>query len=85
MRAADQGFWVGTSDTARISVQLAGGGKRAYQVTPGDLVDVAGTLVAHASIVAGAVGLTEADGAAQLTTRAQHVEVVKGAATLSAG
>ena len=80
---ADEGFWVGTSDTARTWVQLTGSGESSYQVTAGDTVDFTGTVTANPAGYAQTVGLTDADGAAQLTTQGQHIEVAKDAVTLS--
>jgi hypothetical protein len=81
---ADEGFWAGTSDTARVWVQLTGDSESTYQVAQGDTVDFAGTLVGHDSTFASTVGVDEAEGAAQLTTQAQHVEVAKNAVSLTA-
>lgn len=81
---ADEGFWVGTSDAARVWVQLLGGGESAYQVTAGDTVDFTGTLVAHDGTFPSTVGVDDTEGAAQLTAQAQHVEVARDAVTLSA-
>lgn len=80
---ADEGFWVGTSDAARIWVQLTGDGESGYQVVEGDTVNFTGTLVAHDATFPGTVGVDDAEGATQLTTQAQHVEVAKDAVTLS--
>lgn len=81
---ADEGFWVGTSDADRIWVQLTGSGESGYQVAAGDTVDFTGTLIAHDATFAGTVGVDDAEGAALLTTQAQHVEVAKEALTLTA-
>jgi hypothetical protein len=80
---ADEGFWVGTSDTARVWVQLTGGGESGYQVVEGDTVDFTGTLLPHDDTFASTVGVDDAEGAAQLTAQAQHVEVAKDAVTLT--
>jgi cytoskeletal protein RodZ len=81
---ADEGFWVGTSDAARVWVQLQGGGESAYQVTAGDTVDFTGSLVAHDGTFPATVGVDDTEGAAQLTAQAQHVEVARDVVTLSA-
>lgn len=82
---ADEGFWVGTSETDRVWVQIIGDGESPYQVTVGDLVDFTGTVVAHDATFADTVELPEADGATQLTTQAAHVEVAQGGVALSQG
>lgn len=80
---ADEGFWVGTSATDRVWVQIIGGGESPYKVTAGDKVDFTGTVVANATDFPATVGLTAADGAAQLTTQAAHIEVPQGGVTLT--
>ena len=81
---ADEGFWVGTSDTERVWVQLTGeAGESPYQVTEGDTVDFEGTVVAHQAGFAAGVGVDEAEGAAMLDGQGQHLEVAKSAVTLS--
>jgi hypothetical protein len=80
---ADEGFWVGSSDTERVWVQLTGEGESAYQVQAGDTVDFEGTVVAHPGGFSEQVGITEADGAAQLTQQGHHIEVDKAAVSLS--
>ncbi len=82
---ADEGFWVGTSDTQRVWVQLTGdAGESPYQVQEGDRVDFEGTVVAHDAGFATEVGVGDADGAAQLAEQGQHVEVAKSAVRLAA-
>ena len=81
---ADEGFWVGSSDTERVWVQLTGeAGESPYQVQEGDTVDFEGTVVAHDEGFAGEVGVDEASGAAQLTEQGHHLEVAKSAVQLS--
>ena len=81
---ADEGFWVGSSDTDRVWVQLTGeAGESPYQVQEGDTVDFEGTVVAHDEAFATEVGVDEASGAAQLTEQAHHLEVAKSAVQLS--
>ena len=82
---ADEGFWVGTSDTQRVWVQLTGqAGESPYQVKEGDSVDFAGTVAPHDPAFAGQVGVDDAEGAAQLTSQGQHLEVAKSAVRLAA-
>jgi hypothetical protein len=73
--AADEGFWVGTSETDRVWVQLQGGGESDYLVRPGDRVEFDGPLVAHDDAFAAEVGVDPAEGADQLTGQGAHVEV----------
>ena len=81
---ADEGFWVGTSDTERVWVQLTGeAGESPYQVQEGDTVDFTGTVVAHDAGFAGQVGVDDAEGAGQLTGQAQHVEAPRSSVVLS--
>jgi len=81
---ADEGFWVGTSDTQRVWVQLTGAaGESPYQVRQGDRVDFTGTVVAHDPGFAATVGVDDAEGAGQLSAQAQHIEVDRAALALS--
>ena len=81
---ADEGFWVGTSDQQRVWIQLTGeAGESPYQVTEGDTIDFEGAVVAHEEAFAGEVGVDEAEGAAQLSSQAAHLEVAKSAIALS--
>jgi hypothetical protein len=72
---ADEGFWVGTSATDRIWVQLEGGGESGYTVRPGDRVSFSGRLVANPAGFAQRSGVDAAEGAAQLDRQAAHVIV----------
>lgn len=82
---ADEGFWVGTSTTDRVWVQLTGqAGESGYTVKQGDRIDFSnGRTVAHNAGFAGRTGVSAAEGAAQLTGQGQHVEVAKSALKLS--
>ncbi len=76
---ADEGFWVGTSTTDRVWVQLAGAGESGYTVKPGARVSfTAGKVVPTGPAFAGQVGVSAAEGAAQLTAQGQHITVAKG-------
>ncbi len=75
---ADEGFWVGPSPTDRIFVSLlpqarGSAGESAFQVRKGQRVDVAGTLRPVPSNLA-ALGVDEAEGAAQLRSQGQYIE-----------
>ena len=81
---ADEGFWVGATDTRRVWVQLVGAaGESPYQVRQGDLVDFTGTVVAHDPGFAATVGVDDAEGADQLSAQGQHIEVDRAALALS--
>jgi hypothetical protein len=81
---ADEGFWVGSSEQQRVWVQLTGEeGESPYQVTEGDVVDLEGTVVAHDASFAEQVGLSDADGAAQLTDLGSHIEAPKDSVVLA--
>ncbi len=83
---ADEGFWVGPSATDRVWVQLTGAGESPYTVRPGDTVSfTAGQVVANPAGYPATAGLGAADGAAQLTSQAAHVEVAKDALQLTKG
>jgi hypothetical protein len=69
---ADEGFWLGTSETERIRVQLTGeAGESPYQVQEGDLVDFEATVVEHEAGFPGEVGVDDAEGAQQLAEQAR--------------
>lgn len=82
---ADEGFWVGSSETDRVWVQLTGGASESgYQVKVGDKIDFeGGTVVATDAGFASRVGVTAAEGATQLEGQKQHIEVPKGNVKLS--
>ena len=74
---ADEGFWVGTSETDRVWVQLTGTGESGYVVTQGDRVEFTGSVVAHDPRYAEQMGVDPAEGAEQLTAQGAHLEVPK--------
>ena len=81
---ADEGFWVGSSETQRVWVQLTGeAGESPYQVEEGDVVDFSAAVVAHDPSFTGQVGVDQAEGATQLTDQGQHLEAAKSAVRLS--
>jgi len=81
---ADEGFWVGSSESERVWVQLTGeAGESPYQVEEGDSVDFTGVVVGHGEGFASEVGVDEAAGAGQLTEQGSHIEVAKGDVQLS--
>jgi hypothetical protein len=74
---ADEGFWVGTSETDRVWVQLSGTDESGYVVQQGDRVDFTGQVTAHDPGFATQVGVAAAEGADQLDQQAAHIEVAK--------
>jgi hypothetical protein len=81
---ADEGFWVGTSDTDRLWVQLTGTrGESDYKVEEGDDVDFAGSVKPATASFAAEVGLTSAEGAGQLTEQGYYISVPVSAIKLS--
>ena len=72
----DEGFWVGSSTKDRVWVHLTGAGESPYAVHVGDLVSFTdGTAAANGAGYAHQVGVTEAEGADQLTAEGQHIDV----------
>jgi hypothetical protein len=81
---ADEGFWVGTSQSDRIWVQLTGTrGESDYKVKEGDTVDFTGTVTKAAEGFAADAGVTAAEGAAQLTEQGYYVAVPSSSVKLS--
>jgi hypothetical protein len=75
---SDEGFWVGTSETDRVWVELTvPPGESPYQVLAGQTVGFDGTVAAHDAGFAGQVGVDAAEGADQLTRQAAHIAVDK--------
>jgi hypothetical protein len=74
---ADEGFWVGTSETDRVWVQLSGTDESGYVVQQGDRVDFTGQVATHDSGFATQVGVDAAEGADQLGQQGAHIEVAK--------
>ena len=73
---ADEGFWVGTSSTDRLWVQLSGTqGESDYKVKQGDAIDFTGTVKAADKGFATGVGLTTEEGADQLTQQGHYISV----------
>ena len=81
---SDEGFWVGTSEQDRIWVQLTGtGGESDYKVKQNDDIDFTGTVTKAAEGFAGTVGVTDAEGAGQLTEQGHYVSVPASSVKLS--
>lgn len=83
---ADEGFWVGSSATDRVWVQLTGAaGESPVTVKAGDRISFSGgKVVATPAGYATRVGVDAAEGAAQLAAQKAHVEIAKNAITLVA-
>lgn len=80
---ADEGFWVGSSTTDRVWVQLVGkAGESPYQVKAGKQVTFTGQLVPNPPSFADTVGVDAKEGAAQLTRQKNHIEVNKNAVAI---
>lgn len=71
---ADEGFWVGTSESDRAWVQLSGDGESSFSVQPGQAVSFTATVVPNVPDFATSAGVDEAEGAAQLTAQGQHLQ-----------
>ena len=81
---ADEGFWVGSSPSDRVWVQLTGkAGESPYTVKKGDLVSFTGTVAKNTAGFAKAAGVTDAEGKKLLTAQGQHITVAKSALTLA--
>jgi RNA polymerase sigma factor (sigma-70 family) len=73
--AANEGFWVGTSERDRVWVQLTGVHESPFKVKAGQRVWFTGRMVAHPPEFPGRVGVTAAEGAALLPQQGYHIEV----------
>jgi hypothetical protein len=81
---ADEGFWVGTSEKDRLWVQLTGTrGESDYTVKEGDVVEFTGTVTRAAEGFAAKAGVTQAEGADQLTAQGHYVSVPASTVKLS--
>lgn len=72
---ADEGFWVGTSDSDRVWVQLIGTGESPYAVRAGDTVSFDGVVVAHGADFPSSVCVGTNHGADLLAAQGAHIEV----------
>ena len=73
---ADEGFWVGSSATERVWIQLSGTrGESDYKVKQGDTVNFTGTVKAAGKDFATTAGLSAAEGADQLTEQGHYISV----------
>lgn len=81
---ADEGFWVGDSESDRVWVQLIGkAGESDYEVEKGDTVDLDGEVVETPSGFAEEVGVDGSEGAEQLEQQKAHIETEKSSVKLN--
>lgn len=80
---ADEGFWVGTSGTERVWVQLTGAGESPYTVRPGDRAYFLGTLVSQSAGYARTACAGDPASVELLTAQGAHVEVPQDHLTLN--
>lgn len=80
---ADEGFWIGSSDTQRIWVQLTGSGESPFTVKAGQKATFTGRVTAHDAGFPTKVGVTTAEGADQLVAQKQHVQVERSAVKIA--
>ena len=79
---ADEGFWVGSSATDRVWVQLTG--ESAVTVKAGDRISFAGgKVVATPAGYAEKVGVDTTEGTAQVTAQKAHIEIAKNVIKLT--
>ncbi len=71
----NQGFWVGTSATDRVWVELPGSGQPPYPVKVGDRVNFTGPISPNPANYPPSVGVTSPPDTAQLNTQAAHIDV----------
>jgi RNA polymerase sigma factor (sigma-70 family) len=75
MVAADEGFWVGTSERDRVWVQLTRTRESPFAVKAGQRVWFTGRMVASPPDFPRRVGVTTAEGAPLLRQQGYHIEV----------
>ena len=73
--AADEGFWVGTSERDRVWVQLTGTRESGFRVEPGDKATFAGRMVENSGNFSERAGLAPQEGAGLLEQQGYHIEV----------
>ncbi|MDP9209898.1 MAG: sigma-70 family RNA polymerase sigma factor [Actinomycetota bacterium] len=73
--AADEGFWVGTSERDRVWVQLTGTRESGFRVEPGHKATFAGRMVENSGNFSERAGLTPREGAGLLKQQGYHIEV----------
>jgi hypothetical protein len=72
----DKGFWVGTSASNRIYVELVGHGLvYPHPIRAGDRVNFVGQMIANTQCFLNSTGLTPADGAGLLAAHRAHIAI----------
>jgi hypothetical protein len=79
---ANEGFWVGWNDRARVWVQFAEPGESPVTVRQGQVVSFTGTVVAHGEAFPREVGVSRGEGAAQLAQQQAHIVVPESRLTV---
>jgi len=82
---ADEGFWIGTGPHRRVWLQLVGNGESPERVEVGDRVSFHGTAVALAPGAVGAMGVTPAEGSAELESSGAYLQVERAALVVTPG
>jgi RNA polymerase sigma factor (sigma-70 family) len=72
---ADEGFWVGTGPGQRVWVQLATAGESAPRVRPGQVASFVAEVVPAAADFPARVGVSAAEGAAELRATGAYLRV----------
>ena len=76
--AANEGFWLGTSEQERVWVQIITTGESRLRVEVGDALSFTGRVVAHDQDYPQRVGVGPSQGAAALAQDGSHIEVLEG-------
>jgi hypothetical protein len=80
----DKGFWVGTSTSNRIYVELVGHGLvYPHPIRAGDRVDFVGQMVSNTQCFLNGTGLAAADGAALLAGQGAHIAIPMSGVTFA--
>ena len=80
-----EGFWVGSSRSDRVWVDLDGGGAISQPVTPGQRVSFVGRLVANHAELPAQLGLTAPADVAQLEAQGFHISITEETLRLGPG
>jgi len=81
---ADEGFWVGSGPDDRVWVQLTvRAGESSFEVHSGQRVSFTGTVTANGPGFADQVGVTDAEGKAQLDAQGYHLFVARSSVFLT--
>lgn len=80
---ADEGFWVDT-DLGSVWVQIDTVRESPYEVDPGDVVNVTGTVLRHGQDFPAQVGVTALEGGSELAAAGAHLEIPLNGITFTA-